>query len=611
MAESVYCNTMLPVCLEFENKETEANKETEIQKLDQVSTTELTAAQRQILFEYIQNTELIEDEREERAKRLQERILSTCDSQEEDEIYKSTMALFHVLHKDEFNFRHSGFYNDTGRPRGDLLTTFVLEDAKVYFNHSSDEKLAMRLSRTDFLHNVLGGQDGEVLRKPRTIVQHRKYLKKYEDETNQDVRKDYFRLKTQFEIAVTALKPDIYRADSTDIRSYIKARNRDELIQVVIHDLIREMKKRSIPIPEEWEIFTQKKYSRQDIGERQALRHASTLSSQANVTEDRQRQTAQLLEIGLAVHEHFSSFEKVQSLKKYEVLGLVIGEQVEEDEQGNLVMRAQSPADSIQSPYDLEARYRKKRDKKWTGYGLCIMEGRDYKKNMGLILSFDLQPNTVADPTHLQNIWASCPRSCLPQDNKPLVLDGGFYGSSSIQFAERENFDLHFTNMTGSRGNPKKLRVSQFQYLESGEIAQCPAGKAPRTSSLRGGANPGEDKAVARFGPEACQGCPLAMRCHGRVNKDGSRTITITQKSRWAAETKDNLDNPEYQKMGRVRAAIEGLISTLKRFYGSNRLKVRGQWRVGWVLGSQCSAYNSSQIVKHIKERVTISNTHK
>ncbi|WP_149452657.1 transposase [Pasteuria penetrans] len=392
------------------------------------------------------------------------------------------------------------------------------------------------------------------------------------------------------------------RMDSTLINSNIRKLTRNDVIYLVAKNVVCISAELLIPLPAEWGVFLEKGCKLTDIDSRQSLGYQPPLPPKKGATA-RDHRTAELIGVCLAVREQVSHYDNIRSTKEYALLERVIWEQTEEDEQGNLRMLSKVRSGSLQSPYDPDAQYRKKNKQECWGYSGQIVEDRDGEKGVSLISFFDmkgsLHPDTAFAKEYIET-W-------VPHDGMRLCADGGYYSHEISELAQSKGISLCFTNMTGRRENPDKLRASTFvRDKRTKEITRCVANKEPENSQYKPGRKPGSGTSVAYFNGEDCKKCPFADQCIGKLNKTGGRTIRLTDRTYSAAEQRDQLEETKYREAGNSRAAIEGVCSALKNAYGARRLKVRGERRARLTMFAKCVAYNTSQVSEYIVKFIRI-----
>jgi transposase len=231
----------------------------------------------------------------------------------------------------------------------------------------------------------------------------------------------------------------------------------------------------------------------------------------------------------------------------------------------------------INSPYDLEARYGKKRNLQWTGYKIYLTETCD-EELPRLITNVETSSAPVADFYLTEPIHQSLEKKGL----LPAVhlADTGFVDAELMLAAKNQyQIDLlgpsHLDRQWQSRNNPQ-FCAENFLIDWGRKKALCPAGK---TSSSWSDAKTETAKQVVKikFSTKDCQMCSFRADC--TKSKRARRTLTILPEVQYESQRKirEREKTEEYRKEYQRRSGIEGTISQAVRGFGIRRSRYIGQ----------------------------------
>ena len=248
--------------------------------------------------------------------------------------------------------------------------------------------------------------------------------------------------------------------------------------------------------------------------------------------------------------------------------------------------RKEIPSGSLQSAYDEDATYRKKRNVGQSGYTLEISETCSKDNMFQLITDYSVQPNNVSD----QEIFLE--RIPVIKENtgcKEQYVDGGFHSPDVHKTAAENDIEIHLTDMCGTEPS-KKISVAEFDIdEETNIIIRCPGGHAPTHASIC------KSQTVAHFPREACTNCAFRDQCYSKEQAKDC-VVRINLKS-VAASRERELIKANQRENTSMRAGIEGTNSALKR-KGQDKLDVRGIIKCTMVSGLKQTCQNIKRIIK-------------
>lgn len=215
-------------------------------------------------------------------------------------------------------------------------------------------------------------------------------------------------------------------------------------------------------------------------------------------------------------------------------------------------------AQIISSPYDVEARYKTKRDTSWIGYKAHLTETCD-DDAPNLITHVATTPATTADVDLTATIQADlAAKNLLPSEH---YLDIGYVDAEILVTSQTEyNISVIgpvISDPAWQAHTPNGITLAQFGLDWEARQAVCPQGKLSHSwSGAKDGH--GNEMVVIRFDRQDCQACPRQADC--TKAKSGARTISIRPREQHQAiqETRARQQTAEFQATYARRAGIEG-----------------------------------------------------
>jgi hypothetical protein len=110
-------------------------------------------------------------------------------------------------------------------------------------------------------------------------------------------------------------------------------------------------------------------------------------------------------------------------------------------------------AESLQSPYDPEATYRRKNGEEYPGgYVVAVSETCDPTSDVQLITDVQVAPNTTDDGELLKRSLEGQSRRAVAPDE--MTTDGGFTGPTAEEACEAHGAELRLTRIRGGEAIP-------------------------------------------------------------------------------------------------------------------------------------------------------------
>ncbi len=236
-------------------------------------------------------------------------------------------------------------------------------------------------------------------------------------------------------------------------------------------------------------------------------------------------------------------------------------------------------ADSLRSPDDPDATYRKKAGHAYQGYVANVTETCDPDNPLQLIVQTQVAANTTQDTDLLR---AAVPDLKTRLDVEHLYTDGGFCSPDVDDLLRDLRIEQTPTGLCGHAPRPDRLSLADFRFEGDDPAAPervvCPHGRAAEVEPGRNA-----ERFLARF---VCDDCPLATRCSTQVRThDPRRVLPFSHKD--LGVTLRRQRRAQHPEAKNVRAAVEATVGALKRPFPEDQLPVRGGFRMAClVIGS-------------------------
>jgi hypothetical protein len=291
----------------------------------------------------------------------------------------------------------------------------------------------------------------------------------------------------------------------------------------------------------------------------------------------------------------------------YQVLVRVFGEhfqvKVEITASGSAVITKPNEdlsATSLQSPDDLEATYREKRNQGYQGYVANVTETCAPENPLQLITKVQTAPNSTDDS---QLLAEALPNLKERTGLETIYTDGGHGGPLADVPLQEQHVEQIQTAIRGRSPDPDKLHLADFaiKLNENDKPVKitCPSEQTVpvQTSS--------QQKAfVAHFAAEVCSTCPLLGQCPTQPGKrDPRHHLRFTQAEAHASERRQR--SQEQHKEGRnLRTAIEAAVRNVKHPFPAGKLPVRGKFRVACMLIGSAAVANIRRIQRFLEAKI-------
>ncbi len=342
------------------------------------------------------------------------------------------------------------FDDTTGRPNAPLRLLVGMLILKEGFGWS-DEELFEAIQFNLLVRRALGLMNlTDAVPVKSTYYLFKRRLYAYQVETGMNLLKDVFQDLTRDQAKRLGVVGDRLRMDSTLLGSNLAACTR--LQWVIACEQVF------------WKSLESEQQARMSEADQALLeRLCAKQPSQHIYRLNEGDKHAWLEELGqwlLRLHQTYTA----ESSPRYALIERLLLEQYQADDSGEVVRITLKPAkdisaDSLQSPHDEEATYRKKRDETTRGYRVNLTETCQ-DDGLNLIVDVQVEPATAADNRYLQEAVKNS-EQVLQTPAQEISADGAYYSEANETYANDQDKDLHYTGFPGKPGRYDIERTEQ------------------------------------------------------------------------------------------------------------------------------------------------------
>ena len=159
---------------------------------------------------------------------------------------------------------------------------------------------------------------------------------------------------------------------------------------------------------------------------------------------------------------------------RYDLIERVLLEQYQIDGEGEeqrveLKPAQEISADSLQSPHDEEAAYRKNKDETVRGDSANVTE--TCEEELNLIVDVQVERATTADNSYLEEAVRNS-EAVLEGQAQEISADGAYYSEHNQTYAQEQDKEIHYTGFPGKKGR------YDYERTEDGVVViDCESGE--------------------------------------------------------------------------------------------------------------------------------------
>ena len=268
----------------------------------------------------------------------------------------------------------------------------------------------------------------------------------------------------------------------------------------------------------------------------------------------------------------------LQELPAIETVRCIWIQQYHASEQGALWRKDQELPPSallIQSPYDIEARYSKKKTTGWVGYKVHFTEGCDADQPH-LLLEVTTTLSTTADGEVMEDLHERlAEKQVLPDQH---LVDTGYVDAENMAKSQQDHqIDLvgpALPDTSWSSKEAERFDQSQFSIDWEAKSVICPAGQTSRDWGHIPDRH-GKPSLRIRFPLPVCRSCPL----HAQCTPVSAKVLILRpdqQSFQALQEARKRQGTPEFRALYAKRAGIEGTVAQAVRTCEIRRSRYMG-----------------------------------
>jgi transposase len=260
-------------------------------------------------------------------------------------------------------------------------------------------------------------------------------------------------------------------------------------------------------------------------------------------------------------------------------------------------------AAGIESPYDVEARYRQKRDTTWTGYMVHVSETCE-PTAPHLLTHVHTTPATVHEAQCTEPIQQALIEKEMPP--REHLVDAASI-SSELLVRSRDAQDIILRGPTRpSQGWQAQVEGAygpeQFVVDWDQQQVRCPQGHLS-TAWWEHGGGQGSRPIIVQFATQTCAPCPVRAACT-RAKRRGRRLgLPPRAEAEAVADARTWYASAEGKAQYGQRAGIEGTLSQGVRAFGLRRTRYWGLAKTHLQHVAIAAAINIDRMVAWLDER--------
>lgn len=410
----------------------------------------------------------------------------------------------------------------------------------------------------------------------RTVYNFRQRLVHHMQQTGENLFEECFERITDEQMEAYAVKSNVQRVDSKQIASNIRRTTRLQLLVEVLQRTYRMLDATDKQAYHDSFAPYIKEKSGRYIYRLRGAKH------QPHIEQIGQVMAQQVEQLG----------DKYATDAGYALLKRVFGEHFQvEAATVTAKTGAELSADSLQSPDDLEATFRRKRGEDHIGYVVNVTETVDDEGGLQLLTKVQTEPNTSDDAQMLND---ALPDLAERTDLDTLYTDGTYSSPEVDETCRQQHVTQHQTAIRGVSPDPDALTLSNFacQLDEDGhpETLRCPHGQLV---DLKPGRQ--EGRFVARVPADVCPQCAAHDRTQ-RATQAALCFVLYFSLAQLAVTLRRQQMHMLLASGRNPRAAVEATVREVTCRFPGAKVRVRGQCRVSMTLLAAAAMSNARRI---------------
>jgi len=501
------------------------------------------------------------------ASQLPESKLKKLKKSKEYDFYR---LVFCKIAEEDFAILYSDTSSRPNAPVNSLVASIIL----MYHNNWTTEQLFDRID-FDILTRTALGLDtlDETPFCPATFFNFRNRLFCHFVKTGENLLEGVFDSLTQQQLKTLKIKTDIQRSDSFMAMSNIRSYSRTQLLVEMLIRLHRILSDQD------------KARFNDALGP-----YVKQSSGQYIYSLERSSIPHELEKLGLLYHELYEALkESYQDIEIFGVFERVYNEHFTVVKDKVQVKPSEElKGNTLQSPDDIDATYRKKRGRHYRGQSVNITETAHPENDVNLVTDVAVCSNDTDDSKILNKRLE--PMKEKTPDLNELHTDGA-YGSEDN---DKKMEELEITHVqTAVRGRKAEVSMEIEEVSEEQYTVKCPHQSVSSEKARK--------RYKACFDMKICKQCSLSEHCPAKqqINK---RTYYFDKSDYLLGKRNRNIKSlpPERRKL---RPNVEATIKEFaKAFNHKGKLRIRGLFKTMVYAHAMAISINFGRLWRYIAE---------
>ena len=263
-------------------------------------------------------------------------------------------------------------------------------------------------------------------------------------------------------------------------------------------------------------------------------------------------------------------------------------------------VQGQGPGDRVESPYDIDARFRSKHATRWTGYMVHLTETCD-ERMPRLVVHADTTPANMHEAERTASIHdALTAKGLAPSEH---LVDSAYVSAGHLVAARTQ----HGIDLVGpgrpnvswqSRSGGDAFTMADFTLDWDRRVARCPEGKESGLWSS-GAKHRGPGSVIhVQFRAADCQACPSRARCTRSRSKYQGRVLAVMPQSEHEAlaAARAREDTAEGRRLYAQRNGVESTLSQAVRAFDLRQARYRGMPKTSLQSVATAAALNLDRL---------------
>jgi hypothetical protein len=506
-------------------------------------------------------------------------ITNLLSKKQNDRLLKSKEHLFYKIifcsiKEELFASLYSHNFSRPNAPINALVSAIVLMEYRGWTYAELFDQIGFNI----LTRVALGLANSEIGEEPFsyvTIFNFQNRLLKHFVETGEDLIEQVFDSLTQKQLKALEIKTDIQRGDSFLAGSNIQSYSR---IQLLIEMLLRFYRELS---DSDKEYFANEfaPYLKQTSGQYVYRLKRSDLPHELDKIAHLYHSLYLKFKEAYERIEIFKIFERV-----YTEHFTVVEAQIEVKPSEEL------HSGCLQSPDDVDATYRKKRDQESRGQTIHFSETANPENELNLVSDVAVAPNNTDDSKILEERLEDMKQKTPDLDE--YHTDGG-YGSEAN---DKKSEELEISHVqTAVKGREAKVEIKIEKVGDKKYMVSCPLQTVDSTRTKK--------RHKVLFDSTVCEDCPLKNDCPAQKRKKkNNRVFYFTHDDYLRKKRQQNIETiPEDRR--KLRPNAEATVREFNRDMPNKKLKVRGEFKTRRFAFARAIGINFGRIFRYITNK--------